>query len=155
YEQAPARLKLALRAAFDRHAEISAAPILVASPPQSRSRGIRKWGAWNWARWGLAAAALIVFAIVATVLLRNTRTKPNDLSGRTRVGPTRARTQAPPLARESGEQPSPRKIEPNHQNHFAQVNKTTVREHLARVGSRASRRAITENDVAISNETVT
>jgi hypothetical protein len=155
YEQAPARLKLALRAAFDRHAEIAAAPIPVASLPQSRSWGIREWGARNWARWGLAAAALLVFAIVAAVLLRNTKTNPNDLSDRDRIDPTPAPAQAPPLAPKSQEQPAPRKIEQNHQNHFAGVNKTRVRETIARVKPRAPRRAITENDVAISNETVT
>src|SRR5262245_33195361 len=97
-EKAPAHLKVALRDAFDRRAELAAAPIRTAAHAPAA-----KWRAPNWLRWSLAAAAMILVAAAIALLMRNPAPNSNDMSG-----PTKPEPASTPAA---NEQPAPREIE--------------------------------------------
>ncbi|MGE0132827.1 MAG: anti-sigma factor [Blastocatellales bacterium] len=139
-EQAPARLKIALRAAFDQQAKISAASVLPFPPVRGR----------GWARWSLAAAAaLIIFAVAIALLSRNAEPNQNKLSvaGNPTPSPT-------PMTRDQKQQ---REISPDNQErkvekHIADISKPPIK---LRAPRRATASPTATDDVASEIETVT
>jgi hypothetical protein len=75
--EAPPRLKLALRAAFDRQAKT--APVLISAPARARNLSLRM----------AAAAALVLLAVAVALLSRSAppNSKKEDMSSRTNLAP--------------------------------------------------------------------
>lgn len=140
-EKAPAHLKVALRAAFDRQAEL-AAPILTVAPAPAAP--VSGWRASNWLRWSLAAAAMIVVVTAIAFLLGAPAPNSNDMSG-----PARPEPETTPAV---NEQPAPQGIEQKNktQKHVAALT-NGVRQH---VKPRALRPSAAQ-DLASNHETVT
>ncbi len=134
-EQAPAHLKLALRAAFDQQARTSTASVLTFAPARAR----------NWLRWGLAAAALILFAGAVAFFSRGVTLNSNSVSSGGEVKP--APTPAAP------EQAPPRIIVPD--NRERKIEKYVAGDSKPSTKRRAPRRATSANDLAGNIETVT
>jgi hypothetical protein len=128
--EAPPRLKLALRAAFDRQAK--AAPVLISAPARARNLSLRM---------AAAAAALVLLAVAVALLSRSAppNSKKEDMSSRTNLAPTSIPA---PL-----EQAPQRGARPGNQQQRIETRfpqKTSTR-----------RRDSTADDVARDDETVT
>src|SRR5215510_4173612 len=126
--EAPPRLKLALRAAFDRQAKT--APVLISAPARARNLSLR-----------MAAAALVLLAVAVALLSRSAppNSKKEDMSSRTNPAPTSIPA---PL-----EQAPQRGAQPGNQEQRIETRfpkKTSTR-----------RRDSTADDVARDDETVT
>jgi hypothetical protein len=153
--QAPARLKFALRAAFDRHAELAAEPFPAIEPSRSRNRWASGWSALNtfqWVRWGLAAATLILVALALTAVFRHRVPGSGDLTAGTASTPApMERSTTPGTDLPKADLPKTHLREQN-QNVLAGSNGNKIRRHQ---NNRAPRRVIDSGDIAANNETVT